>query len=88
MSALTQTVEVDAKEVRRIANQARHLLAGRPAAVQSAVLADLLAIYLAGHIVRGDPVKTDVLREQLLDLHVDLVRQLVPVNAATIHGPR
>lgn len=68
-------------EVGQIVGQARALLAGRPSPVQSAVLADLLASYLAGHIVRADPAGTDELREQLLALHLGLVRQLIPVNA-------
>lgn len=76
----------DPADVGPLVNQTRALLAGRPAQIQSAVLADLLAIYLAGHIIRDSPVETNALRERLLDLHVGLVRELIPVNAAQIHG--
>lgn len=80
------TEDMMGAEVGQIVDQARALLAGRKPEVQSAVLADLLAMYLAGHIIRDGPAETDALRERLLDLHVDLVRQLVPVNAAIIRG--
>ena len=71
-----------------IVDQIRSLLAGLPAEVQSAILADLLAIHLAGHIVRGNAVETDKLRERVLDLHLSLVRALLPINVAHIHGSK
>lgn len=64
------------------------LLAGHPAEIQGAVLADLLAIYLAGHHIHGSQVRTDALRERLLEMHVGAVRELIPVNAEQIHGGR
>lgn len=75
-----------AAEARQIVERVRPLLAGRPPQVQGAVLADLLAMWLAGHIFRGNPGETDALREKLLESHLDLVRRLIPVNAASIHG--
>lgn len=75
-----------ATEVSQIVERVRPLLAGRPPQVQGAVLADLLAKWLAGHIFRGNPGETDALREKLLESHLDLVRRLIPVNAASIHG--
>jgi hypothetical protein len=60
------------------------LLAGRAPGVQSAILADLLAIWLAGHQVEGDAEKTRKLRADLLAGHLTLVRQLAPVNAKII----
>jgi hypothetical protein len=63
------------------------VLAGRPPEIQSAILADLLATFLAGHIVRGNPAATNDIREKILASHVGLVRELVPINAAIIHGP-
>jgi hypothetical protein len=82
-AAVTDFIAV---EVRHLVEQARLLLAGRQPAVQSAVLADLLAIYLAGHIIPGAPLDTTALRKELLEAHLDLVRRLIPVNAASIHG--
>jgi len=52
----------------------RPLLAGRHPALQSAVIADLAAIWLAGH--------DKALRVELFGAHVALIQQLVAVNAA------
>lgn len=72
--------------VNPIVEQARAALAGHPAHIQGAVLADLLATWLGGHIIHDSPAETDALRDRLLALHVGVVRQLVPINAAVIHG--
>jgi len=56
-------------------------LAGRSPEVQGAILADLLAIWLAGHQVEGDPGATRELRGELLAMHLLAVEQLVTVNA-------
>lgn len=69
-----------------IVERARAVLAGHPAHIQGAVLADLLATWLGGHIIDGGPAETDALRDRLLAQHVGVVRQLVPINAAVIHG--
>jgi hypothetical protein len=61
-------------------------LAGKSPLLISAALADLLATVLAGHIIRRDPTATDALREDLLEGHIALVRSLIPINAAAIHG--
>jgi hypothetical protein len=58
------------------------LLAGQHPTVQGGVLADLMAIYLAGHQGEG----AEALREELLALHVATVRQLIPVNEALMRG--
>jgi hypothetical protein len=69
----------------QLINRIRPILAGQPPPVQGAVLADLLATWLAGH--RGTTItSTDEMREELLRLHLETVRALVPVNAAHIHG--
>ncbi len=78
--------EPDVANADRIVNQARLILAGHPPGVQSAALADLLSMWLAGHIIQGAPGETDALRERLLEGHIALVRRLLPVNAAAIHG--
>lgn len=74
--------------VPQLVERIRPILAGVPSPVQGAVLADLLAIWLAGHIDRTSSQHTDALREELLQHHLATVRALVPVNAAHIHGSR
>ena len=61
-------------------------LAGKPPEVQGILLADLVAIWLAGHLVVGDAPATAKLRETLLRAHLRAVRKLLPINAAAIHG--
>lgn len=64
-----------------IADTIRPLLAGHSPEVQSAVLADLLAMWLAGHHVDGDEEATRTMRAELLAVHCFMVRQLTSVNA-------
>jgi hypothetical protein len=60
--------------VAEIVDGIRPLLGGQHPAVQGAVIADLLAIWLAGH--------DHDIREALLDSHLGHVRELIPVNVA------
>jgi hypothetical protein len=69
-----------ANEVLALVKEIRPLLAGRDANVQGAVLADLLAMYLAGHVQLGDPKATKRMREQVLKLHLTGVRALIDIN--------
>jgi hypothetical protein len=55
----------------------REMLAGKPAAMQGAILADLLAMWLAGHVEDPD---NEGLRELVLAAHIEAVRALIPVN--------
>ena len=49
--------------------------------MQSAVLADLLATWIAGHYdVSGKEDHTRLWRESILGMHLNLVRELTPVN--------
>jgi hypothetical protein len=66
----------DPRRVGPIVDAIRPLLAGKDPAIQGAVLADLLAIFLAGHHPE--------LREDILELHIDAVRELIPVNEAAL----
>jgi hypothetical protein len=70
-----------ATEVMRLVEEIKPLLAGKSAFVQGAALADLLAIFLAGHIAPGNQAATNQLREDILTMHIEKVRELVPVNA-------
>jgi len=78
MSTLTQ----DAKAVQALVKKMMPLLKGKPPEVQGAALADLLAMWLAGHLDRSDPEgeKTALLREATLELHLMAVRALIPIN--------
>jgi hypothetical protein len=62
----------------RLVGQIRPLLAGLPPEVQGAVLADLTAIWLAGH--------AGFLRGELLDMQVATIRRLIPVNENLMFG--
>lgn len=62
-----------AKTVARIVENVRPFLADQGPHNQGAALADLVAMWLAGH--------PPSIREDLLALHVELVRRLIPVNA-------
>jgi hypothetical protein len=72
------------RAIAAIVDQIRPLLAGHPAPIVGAVLADLLAIWLAGHHVAGDSDATRKTRAELLAMHCGMVRELVPVNAKII----
>jgi hypothetical protein len=74
------TPREEATAVVWLGDQMRAGLAGKPSQVQSAVLADLLATFLAGHIMVGDEEATNAVREEHLGLHIELVRKLIPVN--------
>ena len=50
------------------------LLRGFPPEVQGAVLSELTAVWLAGHM-GGDAVRY---REELLDAHIATIRDLIP----------
>jgi hypothetical protein len=58
----------------------RDVLAGHPAHVQGATLADLLATWLAGHRIIDNPRETKRVRERLIEEHLKVVRKLIPLN--------
>jgi len=71
-----------AKSAEALVKKIMPLLKGKPPEVQGAALADLLAMWLAGHLDRSDPEgeKTALLREATLELHLMAVRALIPIN--------
>jgi hypothetical protein len=71
-------------EVIALVDKIRPVLAGRAPEVQGAVLADLLAMWLAGHHTAGDEDATRRLRADLLAHHCAAVRALTGVNAKII----
>jgi hypothetical protein len=72
------------REVAAIVDRVRPLLGGHAAEIQGAALADLLAIWLAGHHVAGDEDATRTMRAVLLAMHCAEVRKLTTVNAKII----
>lgn len=77
-------MSADDAAVEAIAAAIKPLLAGKTPTVQGAVLADLLALWLAGHVVLGDPAATEELRADLLAHHVRAVLRLVRHAARAI----
>jgi hypothetical protein len=77
------TTNGDLSEAMRIIDAIRPHLAGKPAPVQGAALADLLATWLAGHFA-DNPTATTRLRATLLREHMATVRKLIPENEREI----
>lgn len=67
-------------EVRDLVRQISPILAGRSAQVQGAVLADLLATWIGGHGVVGNREATEIIRQELMNMHINAVLELVPHN--------
>jgi hypothetical protein len=74
---------MDSDQVMRLVNVIRPLLAGEPPSIQGAAIADLLAIWLAGHFA-GGAAENAALRDELLTAHIAVVRALIPENEAEI----
>ena len=77
----------DVEQVRSLVREISPLLAGKPQQVQGAVLADLLSMWLAGHFEATNAAKTTILRNDVLDMHIDMVRKLIPESAKQIGLP-
>jgi hypothetical protein len=71
----------DPQRVTELVERALPLFAGQDPAVIGAALADLTAIWLASHVVRGDKAGADSLRAEILLEHVEAVRRLTAINA-------
>lgn len=76
------------KEADAITEQVRPLLVGHGPIVQSLVLADLTAAWIAGHLLHHggavDGRETTRLRDDILAHFLDLIRQLTPLHHARI----
>jgi len=75
---------MNAKEIVELAERIKPILAGREPALQSAVLAELTSLWLAGHFVPGDREQTADIRARLLAAYCQLVLDLTKVNAKEI----
>jgi len=62
------------------------ILAGSDAELQGAVLADLTAIWIAGHRTPGDRAEGDCMRAELLQMHTQHVRELVEMYLEGVDG--
>jgi hypothetical protein len=72
------------EQVMALVTRLRPVLAGKPPEIQGAALADLLATWLAGHVWTDDDGidqrETARRREELLNMHIRLVRALVAIE--------
>ena len=69
-----------ATEVMELVRAIRPMLANRTPEVQGMALADLLAAWLAGHVLLGNPKETRKMRKQMLKGHLVAVEGLIEVN--------
>ena len=73
-------------EADRLLDLVKPLLAGQSPELQGAVINDLAAIWIAGHRVPGDRGEGDRMREDLLALHAEHVRELVAMYVGDADG--
>ena len=64
--------EVSVEDIEAVREQIRPLLIGKSLLLQGAVLADLTAIWIAGH--------PPEMRETIFNMQNDTIRELIPVN--------
>jgi hypothetical protein len=69
-------VDDQVKRALEISRQIQPMLAGLGSDLQGAILADLTAMWLAGHIA-ADRETTQAMRKQILDMHIEAVRDLI-----------
>jgi hypothetical protein len=65
------------------------IFAGQPAEAVGAALGDLVATFIAGHVILDDNrqikrSETEKVREVMLEQHVELVKDLIPENEREI----
>lgn len=77
-------IDTEIAVTRQTICQIRPLLAGLPPYLQGAVLSELLALWLAGHYAPDNPEDTAQFRADLLEMHIRLVKQLIPKIAQEI----
>jgi hypothetical protein len=73
-----------ADEVEAIVDRIRPILAGNPPELVGGVLADLFAIWLAGHFDVGGRTETAALREALIAQWLETARKLIKPNEQMI----
>jgi hypothetical protein len=74
----------DALAIGDLVEYIKPLIAGKPSEIVGGALADLAAIWIAGHVVPNDPIMTSRLRAEILATHVRFIAELVALNAKMI----
>lgn len=82
-----KTLEQQARDVSTLVRVIRPFLAGKDPNIAGAALADLTAIWIAGHR-EATKEETDRLRDELLTMHLEAIEALIPVNAREMEKPR
>ena len=80
------TAESFAASADALVDAVKSILGGHPAELQGAVLADLIALWVAGHRVSGDRAEGNEVRAELLALHSQHVGELVPMYLGDVDG--
>jgi len=73
------------QDIMRVSDQIKPILAQHDSALQGAVLADLTAFWLAGHL-NEDPRQTAQIRETLLSGFMQMVRRVLPLADQMVRG--
>ena len=76
--------EIDKDVMNALVARMKQVLAGQGRYMQCAVLADLTAMCVAGHVCPGNREATDLVRVDVMRQHAELVRDLVPVEAEAL----
>jgi hypothetical protein len=74
--------EKKARQGAELARECHAVFARQNPDAVGAALCELVALHLAGHFVAGDAVDTALMREMLLEAHIETVRKLVPIMEA------
>jgi hypothetical protein len=74
--------EKEALEGEKLARECGAIFAGQDPDSVGAALCELVALHLAGHFVPGEANQTALMRDMLLEAHVETVKKLVPIMEA------
>jgi hypothetical protein len=77
----------DVEAVLALVSAVKPFFVGESPQVQGAALADLTALWVAGHVT-PDPRKTHAYWERTLALHLEGIWKLIPINYAGIVEPK
>jgi hypothetical protein len=78
----------DCEQIAALVAAIAPLFKGKSAGVQGAALADLLAMWLAGHVYPGEPGRTGRRHDEMIEAHLKTVRALIPLNYALQSEPQ
>jgi hypothetical protein len=78
---------ISTTDIEDIVERVGPILAGNPPEVVGAALADLFAMWLAGHFDERGPAATAELREELIAKWLEAARQLIEPNEK-MHNPQ